>query len=315
MERIILAGTYTGKGSEGIYCFRDDNGHLSGCDLYYRIRNPKYLAKEGSWIAAAADFDDGSGIALFDSSGTLCDTAVYEPETSCYITVQNDVIYTANYHGGTFTRAYIRGGKIEDVTTTLIREKAGCHQVLLYQDLILVPCLLLDKIMIYGQDLQKKGEIVFAKGTGPRHGVFTKDGKYLYLASELSNEFFVIETGTWKIIENIPVLMNGKMHVTGGAAVRMSEDEKTVYVSTREEEVLSVIRVDNGRAKLVQNVSCGGRHPRDFILAGDHLLAANRFTNDVVSFALKDDGTIGEEISRIAVPEAVSLLIMNGERE
>lgn len=313
MERIILAGTYTGKGSEGIYCFRDNDGYLSSCDLYYRIRNPKYLAKEGPWIAAAADFDNGSGIALFDRNGTLCDTAVYEPETSCYITIQDNVIYTANYHGGTFTRACIRDGKIEDVKTTLIREKAGCHQVLLWQDLILVPCLLLDRIMIYGQDLEKKGEIVFERGTGPRHGVFTEDGRWLYLASELSNEFFVIEAGTWRIAENIPVLMNGKMHVTGGAAVRMSKDEKTVYVSTREEEVLSVIRVENGKAELIQNVSCGGRHPRDFILAGDHLLAANRFTNDVVSFALNEDGTIGEVISRITVPEAVSLLITDGE--
>ena len=78
----------------------------------------------------------------------------------------------------------------------LIREKAGCHQVLLWQDLILVPCLLLDRIMIYGQDLEKKGEIVFERGTGPRHGVFTEDGRWLYLASELSNEFFVIEAGT-----------------------------------------------------------------------------------------------------------------------
>ena len=310
MKRSILAGTYTGKGSEGIYRFTENNGTLDCCGLFYRIPNPKYLAKEGNWIAAAADFDAGSGIALFDAQGNLCDTAVYEKETSCYITIQDGAIYTANYHGGTFTRAMIRDGKITDVQTVLIQEKGGCHQVMVYGDHILVPCLLMDRIMIYDRELKKCGEIVFAKGTGPRHGVFSKDGNYLYLASELSNEFFVIETKTWKIVTQMPALLDGRMHVTGGAAVRMSDDGRHVYVSTREVEMLSVFEVDGERAKLVQNVSCGGSHPRDFILAGDHLLCANRFTNDVVSFALHEDGTIGEAVSRITVPEAVSLLVI-----
>ena len=162
--------------------------------------------------------------------------------------------------------------------------------------------------MIFGQDLVKKGEIVFPQGTGPRHGVVSGDEKYLYLVSELSNEFFVIEAGTWQILQAIPVLSDGRMHVEGGAAVRLSEDEHHAYVSTREQEVLSVIDLADGHASLVQNTDCGGRHPRDFICVDSHLLVANRFTNTVVSFALKEDGTIGEKIGEIPVPEAVALL-------
>ena len=308
MEKIILAGTYTSGQSRGIYRFTDNNGQLDGCGLFYEIRNPKYLAKEKDRIAAAADFEDGSGIALFDRNGRLLDRAVYEQETSCYITLKDDTVFTANFHAGTFARARIVHDTITDIQTVRIREKAGCHQVLLYKDCILVPCLNLDRVMVYGQDLEKKTEIVFEEGTGPRHGVFAPDGKYLYLVSELSNELFVIETETWKILHALPVLMNGERYGAGGAAIRLSEDGKTVYVSTREKEILSVIRMEDGVPSLVQNTDCGGRHPRDFILCGGHLLAANRFTNDVTAFALNEDGTVGEITGRIEVPEAVSLI-------
>ncbi len=54
-------------------------------------------------------------------------------------------------------------------------------------------------------------------------------------------------------------------------------------------------------------VSCGGRHPRDFILCGDWLLCANRFSNTVVSFRINEDGTVGEQTDTVEVPEAVSL--------
>ena len=107
------------------------------------------------------------------------------------------------------------------------------------------------------------------------------------------------------------MLPDGKKHLRDTAAIRLSEKEDRIYVSTRTQDILSVI--DPAQQKLMQTHYCGGRHPRDFILLEDHLLVANRYSNSVVSFALNEDGTIGKEENLIEVPQAVSLAVSDQE--
>ncbi|MBP5279032.1 MAG: beta-propeller fold lactonase family protein, partial [Erysipelotrichaceae bacterium] len=164
--------------------------------------------------------------------------------------------------------------------------------------------LFLDRVMIYDQDLNKVKEIVLPEGSGPRHGVFTKDQKYLYLATELSNELFKIDMETFQVVDSIPVLLNGERNVKGTAAIRMSEDERYIYVSTRFKNVISVI--DTERFELIQVKDCGGDHPRDFIVIGDHLLCANMNSDSVVVFDIKK-GTLSESPDQLKVPEAIAL--------
>lgn len=313
MKKTIYAGTYTAKTSKGIYSFTFEDGIIKDPQLFAEVRNPKYLAKKGDDLVTLGDWDGRSGIGILDENGNMIAGAQCEERTSCYVAVNGNDIYTANYHTGVLT--HVRIEQSEDhsnlsiqMQPALIQDGAGCHQVLLWKDYILVPCLFLDRVVIFDHDLKKVGSIHFNAGTGPRHGVFTKDQEYLYLVSELSNELFVIHAGDWKIEYQIPVLENGEMHVRDTAAIRLSEDEKYLYVSTRTKDVLSVIRLDDHKPTLIQNVSCGGKHPRDFILVDNYLLCANKNTNDVVCFALNGDGTIGEETSRVEVPEVVALL-------
>ncbi|MBQ6478942.1 MAG: lactonase family protein [Erysipelotrichaceae bacterium] len=308
MKRTIYAGTYTGKGSEGIYRFSCEDGKLCGVSLFAGIDNPKYLCGFQDGIAALCDFKEGSGISLIGADGRTLDDLRFEDVTSCYITEHEGRLYTANYHAGTFSVLRIDQGRLALEKTILIKEKAGCHQVLFWNDLLLVPCLFLDKVMIYDKDLNDQSEIVFPAGSGPRHGVFSKDGKYLYLVSELSNELFVIRTGSFEIIACLPLLENGERNTKGTAAIRMSIDGKYLYVSTRGKDVISVLSVDKNKVDLIQNASCDGSHPRDFILLDDVLLCANRFSNEVVSFRIGKDGKVEEEIDRIGIPDAVCLM-------
>lgn len=201
--------------------------------------------------------------------------------------------------------------KIDNCLITVadqIQDGAGCHQILVFHERILVPCLFLDRVFIFDRSLKKIGSIHFNANTGPRHGVFSKDGKYLYLVSELSNELFVIETNEWNIIHQIPVLMSKEIHVRDTAAIRLSDDEKFIYVSTRTKDVISVIELEDHKPTVIQTVSCGGKHPRDFILLDHYLLCANKNTNEVVSFKINDDGTLGKIVDRIEVPEVVALI-------
>ena len=307
MRRKVYAGTYTGNGSDGIYAFSFEDGKMSEPELFCEIRNPKYIALQDNELTSVCDAAGRSGAALISLEGEITDTVSYEAGTSCYVVRNNERVYTANYHEGTFTALEEKDGKLQLIRTVQIREKAGCHQVIPFGDQLLVPCLLLDRVMIFDRDLNKTGSIRFNNGTGPRHGVITKDGKYLYLASELSNELFVISTDDWQILTSVSVLPDGEKYRRDGAAIRMNEAEDRVYISTRTMDIISVVKMEDHQPELIQTVSCGGRHPRDFILLDGYLLSANRFSNDIVSFRLNEDGTVGEETSRITVPEAVSL--------
>lgn len=308
MKTMLYAGTYTAKSSQGIYSFSFEDGRLSSSQLFCEIKNPKYLTKKDNCLITVADFDYESGVALINAEGDIKNKIAFEKRTSCFITSEDDDIYTANYHTGVVTHLKLVQDELKFINSIQIQDGAGCHQILVFHDRVLVPCLFLDRVFIFDRSLKKIGSIHFNANTGPRHGVFSKDGKYLYLVSELSNELFVIETDEWNIIHQIPVLMSKEIHVRDTAAIRLSDDEKFIYVSTRTKDVISVIELEDHKPTVIQTVSCGGKHPRDFVLLGQYLLCANKNTNQVVSFKINDDGTLGKIVDRIEVPEVVALI-------
>lgn len=306
MKTTIYCGTYTAHGSEGLYACTYEDGKVKDARLFSAMKNPKYVTTIHGDIAALGDFPNGSGVALINQNGEFLDAISYEDRTSCYIGAHGSHLYTANYHAGTVSLLDVINNRMKLMETIHIQDGAGAHQVLFWKDQILVPCLFLDRVMIYDDMLNSVGSIRLDVGTGPRHGVFTKDEEYLYLVSELSNELFVIHAGDWNIEGRLSVLPNGETHVRDTAAVRLSDDEKTVYVSTRTKDVLSVISVADHKPVLKQTVMTG-RHPRDFILYDNHLLCACRYSHAVICYELNADGTIGAETSRVDVPEVVSL--------
>lgn len=310
MKKIIYAGTYTSKDSEGIYQFTFENGLLNDCELFARIDSPKYLTTVQNNLACVNNFsNDRAGVTLFNESGTKLDEISFEERTSCYICSKDDLLLIANYHEGSFSVLKVDNDKLKLIENVQIQNGGGCHQVISFKDKYLIPSLFLDRIVIYDQSFHKIDSIRFDQGTGPRHGVLTKDNKYLYLVSELSNELFVFETNSWGLVDKITILENNESHVRGTAAIRLSNDEKYLYVSTRMKDVISVIELNEHKPKLKQVVSCFGKHPRDFILVEDYLLCANRYSNEVVSIRVNDDGTLGPKVSSINVPEVVSLVV------
>ena len=306
MKKTIYAGTYTKRISRGIYRFTFEEGRLSDTELLCEAINPKYLARYKDRLVAVCDFEKGAGVILIDEGGRILDSLQYEDTTSCYVTVKDDTIYTANYHEGTFSVLKIENDRFSLIKKILIQEKGGCHQVLFYKDLIMVPCLFLDKILVFDQKFNKVNEICFPAGSGPRHGVFTKDQKYLYMVSELSNELFRIDMNTFAITDTISVLADNERNIKGTAAIRMSENEKYIYVSTRGKNVLSVI--DTERFELIEMKDCGGDHPRDFILTDDFLLCGNMNSDSVVAYDIKK-GTLSPIIDELKVPEVISLCL------
>ena len=307
MKKRVYAGTYAESGSQGIYAMDFDNGELSEATVLCGLQNSKYLTVTGGLAAAVCDFNDKSGAALIGMDGTVRSTAAFENCASCFITASGEYLYTANYHEGTVSRLLIDGETIHLNDTVQIRGKAGCHQVLVWDEYLLVPCLLLDCVALLDRELKIVKTIPFPSGTGPRHGVFSKDGKALYLVSELSSELFVLEVGSWKTVYRMSVLPNGVTQRDGTAAIRLNAAGDRLYITTRGLDIISVIALDGATPRLIQTAPCGGQHPRDMILLDNHILIANRFSNSVAAFEIRKDGTVGEQTGEAAVPGVVCL--------
>ena len=215
-------GTYTSEKSEGIYAFTYENQTITDVHLFTKVRNPKYLAWMNDYIVAVCDFEEGSGVAVFDLNGNEIDHIVFEAFTSCYVGVKDNLIFTAHFHSGDVTLLRFENNHLELVQRTHIKEKAGCHQVIPYKDQYLVPCLFMDQIKILNQDFNVVDEISFEEGSGPRHAVFSDDEKYLYVVGELSNLLYVVDMHTKKIVNTVELLENGLSHVKDTAATLKS---------------------------------------------------------------------------------------------
>lgn len=311
---IGYVGTYTSDLSKGIYRFELDKatGVLSNSELFKEIKNSKYLACDDHYVYSLFDGDEGSGVQVMDHDGKSIDSIVYEKMTSCHICFKDDMIYTSNYHEGTVTKIKFDGEKLSLIKTLKIQDRAGCHQVLFFQDKLLVPCLFLDEVKILNEDLEIVDAIQLPAGSGPRHGVISTDNKRLYLNTELSNELFTFEFDgvRFKGIHQMSILPNNERNKGGTAALRISRNGRKLYISTRESNVLTVVDIGTHLPKILQFEEAGGNHPRDILDVADdkYLLVANRFSNEVLAYRLVN-GRIGVVVSKLAIPEGVSLII------
>ena len=305
-------GTYTSEKSEGIYAFTYENQTITDVHLFTKVRNPKYLAWMNDYIVAVCDFEEGSGVAVFDLNGNEIDHIVFEAFTSCYVGVKDKLIFTAHFHSGDVTLLRFENNHLELVKRTHIKDKAGCHQVIPYKDQYLVPCLFMDQIKILDKDFKVVDEIRFEEESGPRHAVFSDDEKYLYVVGELSNLLYVVDMHTKKIVNTVELLENGLSHVKDTAAIRKKDDY--LYVSTRTQDVITVLHVSGKDVKRIQVTSCAGKHPRDFVIVEDDIIVANRFS-DSLSVLPIEHAYIQSAVSTVTIPEGVSIIMRSNENE
>lgn len=303
-------GTYLSPESPGVFRFQLDGerGVLSPARLWLEAPDAKCVAVRGPYTAALVNRSGKAGVLVADRSGAVLDEALPEQRTACFLTWHGAHLLTANYHEGTVLLYFWDGKRLHLEKRLEIAPRAGCHQALVHAGMLLVPCLELDEIrrfdMING--LAPLSTLHFPSGSGPRHGIFR--GEDLYLVSERSNELFTLCGPELEIVDVQPIV-NGD---AATAALRLSPGGRFLYVSTRVADVLTVYRVDGRRPALVQQVPCGGAHPRDFLLTPDgrFLLTANRLSNELAVFPLDlAAGRIGPVRSRTVVPECVGLAL------
>lgn len=305
-------GTYTSDLSEGIYKIGldENNGHLEEPILFKKIKNSKYLVFVNDLLYSLYDDENGSGVMVIGKDGITLASLIFEKVTSAHIAVKGNAIYTANYHEGTISKLHYENEKLTFIKKYTVQRKAGCHQVIFFKDMILVPCLFLDKVFIFDQDLNLINEIMLPKGSGPRHGVISTDDMRLYILTELSNELFTFDYANnhFHQVQQLSILPNYETHKEGSAALRISRNGRKLYASTRGVDLITVIDIGAEMPKIIQYESAGGNHPRDILdVANDrYLLVLNRFSNELLSYRL-NEGRIGVVSSNVKLPEGVSI--------
>lgn len=314
-------GTYTTGRSQGIYrfTFDSDTGALSEPILFAAVRNPKCVARKGSILASAIELEGRAGVALWDARHpctppfSMC---CPEKQTPCHLRFSGSSLLAANYHEGLFTVYRTDSHNLSCATQIACGEKAGCHQSLGRRGFILVPCLEQDQVRIFDRKFSPRGVILFPAGSGPRHGIFHPKDRTLWMVTERSHELYHFNYADtrYQLLQQVSILPKDHPEYAASttAAIRLSPDGRFLYTSTRGADIMSVFALDADGAHLIQQVPCGGKHPRDFILSDDgrYVLVLCRDSDDLFSFPRDaETGKLGEIVSHIHVPEGSSICL------
>ncbi|MCC8025784.1 MAG: lactonase family protein [Clostridium sp.] len=316
-------GTYFSGQSRGIYhfTFDPDSGAMTEPELFYEAKNAKWVSLKGNSMVFPIERPEGAGACFLEiKDGTVIREAeiLEERQTPCYILQDGNEVYTANYHEGTVMVYHLDEGKPSLLKRIENGEGAGCHQILLHERWLLVPCLEQNRVRLFDRahGYGPAGEIVFPEGTGPRHGVFNRDHSRFYMVSEWSNELFMfgVRGNAFTLMQTLSVLPEDRREDKGlsAAAIRLTGDERFLYISVRGADILSVFDVGKDRVSAIQHVTCGGAHPRDFILSGNEkfLLVANRFEGGIVIIERNvDDGMLKGPVHGADMPQGVALAL------
>ena len=156
-------------------------------------------------------------------------------------------------------------------------------------------------------------------GSGPRHLLFSADGKHAWLTMEMSAQVAVFDYQDGKLEQTQMVDLAAGQPVSdkAAAALHASADGKFLYVSNRgTANQLLVFAIDpaTGHLKEVQRRSVEGDHPREFSLdpSGRFLLIANQKSNQIV--VVERDaktGLLGKTVQKLPMdaPSDIKFLV------
>lgn len=321
-EELALVGTYTDGDSDGIYTVTvDSDGAVEERAATAAGENPSFLAihPSGEYCYAVNEIDDGAVTALSIDAETGELTRLNQITTGggadpCHCTVDatGQYLLVAHYTGGSVAMVPIDDDGTVSEPSDLVehtgsgpdeerQEAAHPHSIQPGPDneFAYVPDLGDDRVVGYELDLEA-GELVpspeatvnLPAGSGPRHMAFGPDGEYAYLINELDSTVTVLErdadTGGLADVDStrtLPADYDGD-NITADIHVHRSGD--WVFGSNRGHDSIAAFAIDDGAIEFQGTESTRGEWPRNFALTpdGDHLLAENMDTDDVVTFEI-----------------------------
>jgi 6-phosphogluconolactonase len=326
---LVYVGTYTNRGSEGVYVYRLDfaTGGLTPVNKSPRLNNPSFVALDpkGRCVYAVRESGGPAGaiVALSRNQATNELTILNDQPSGgqgpCYVTVDREgrFVLAANYGSGSVAVFPVaEDGRLQPASCVVQHEGSSvnpgrqkgphAHSIVLdpANRYAFVPDLGIDKIMIYRFD-REQGKLVpndppFVKvepGSGPRHFTFHPDGKHAYVIEELSCTVtafaYDADTGSLKSLQKISTLPKDFKGTNTCADIHMHPSGRFLYGSNRGHDSIASFAIDakTGELRLIGHTPTQGKNPRNFAIdpSGTFLLAANQDGNNIVSFRIDPD--------------------------
>ncbi|EPJ96478.1 lactonase family protein [Pseudomonas psychrophila] len=186
-----------------------------------------------------------------------------------------------------------------------------------------------DKVFVYQYDPAANADhplvaadpafVALPAGSGPRHLLFSKDGKHAYLTTEMSAQVFVFDYDKGRLKQRQALELAHGMPAQNRAAgaLHASQDGKFLYVSNRgkaNEILVFAINPSNGELTEIQRRSVDGDHPREFALSpnGKFLLIANQMSNAIVVLERDPEtGMLGKTVQTLEMDAPSDLKFIN----
>jgi 6-phosphogluconolactonase len=325
---LLYVGTYTDHGSKGIYAYRFDSstGKLISMGLAAEADEPSFVTVDssGRYLFAVNEIANYKG----QSTGAVSAFAI-QPETG-KLSLLNQVssrgegpahvtldqtgkhVLVSNYTMGSAAVFPVKDGRLGEATAFVQHKgssvnpqrQAGphAHAIALSPDnhFAIVADLGLDQLLAYSFDAAKgtlgdNPQITRASpGAGPRHLVFSADGKFLYVINELQSTVaayaYNAATAALHELQIVSTLPEGFKGNSTAAEIQVHPSGKFLFASNRGNDSITVFTIDSNTGTLtrVETDSTDGNTPRSFAIdpTGLWLLAANQDSDKIVVFRI-----------------------------
>jgi 6-phosphogluconolactonase len=343
----LFVGTYTSHGSKGVYALTFDSvsGQFGPPALAAETPNPTYLARPPDAARLYAVNDSAAmavGFAIAPDRTHLtplvpAQPAVAKAPSHLALDASGRTLIVANYHLGFIASLPVAAdgqlgppaSRIQHHGSSVNPERQSSphpHCVTVSPDnrFVFVCDLGLDKIFTYQLDAanavltpHEPAFVTSAPGAGPRHLVFSPDGRHAFMISEMGGTVTVYcyepSRGTLVATDTQSTLPADFRGENKSAAIRVHPNGRFIYGTNRGHDSVAVFAFDSaaGRLSRIEIVSSGGAAPRDAILTPDArwLLVALQDSNTLT--ALRVDAVTGRLAAASAtanVPKPVCLV-------
>lgn len=351
-KEILYVGTFSVRGSQGVYAFSFDRTKrtLKLLQTVPSLESPSYLTvhPSGKFLytvnrGRADAMDNGGSVSAYGidpKTGKLngLNNRPSYGDDPCYISIDKTGQYAfiSHYNGGLVVLPIFDDGLIGSPSDAKkyfgrgVNEKRQetphIHSAVISPDnrFLYVSDLGTDKIYIYEFNvdngrLVSTSEVQVSPGSGPRHFTFHPNGKFAYLAEELTSSVCAFSvnktTGALTVLEDtlnsLPANFSGP---NTSADIHTDIKGKYVYMSNRGLNALSIFSIaPTGKLALLGHQPTSGKTPRNILIdpKGEFIFVANQDTDSIVLFRINPKtGKLVQIGKPVKVPSPVCLKLL-----
>src|SRR5215217_2178945 len=340
---ILVIGSYSKAANPGIHFYRWQACESRFTPVYTikGVENPSYMTiddRKGLIYVVTEKKDNAEAelrIYRPESHGQQAELTAcisYNGAGSCYIINDSSGTHSfiTNYNDGTLSIIKLPQGKVPGRVVQHLKfsgsgpdvqrqEQPHLHSAILSKDECYLYCSDLGSDRLYrfayhpGSDaplhLTEPASQQLPPGSGPRHLALSKDGRWLYLITELSGEVFLFDTDNFRngCLQSVSLLQEGYAGKIEAADIQLHPSGAYLYASNRgdaNEIIVFSVHPVSGHLQFLQRTGAAGLSPRSLLICEQQelLLAANEQSDNISIFKIRNNGTLEFTKVHLQVP-------------